>query len=919
MSSNTIKAKKENIERYKQLYQKSSSRRRNFAILKNGLIKKYVNDELDLKDRQLDSILKLVDPKTDETAISQGYFHACTAFGKTYLMIALAESYRHIESNKKIIIFEESAKVLEQVKKDFIEKTNFTEDDIGAYYGKEKTPKAPIIICTYASMGKLLQEVGQENIGLVLCDEAHHILSENRQKVAENFNYACFYGFTATPEYDKDRDCANVFGEVIDSVTLREGVENGLLCSFKNSLMVSRTAVDLTSTKNSTGDYDAQKLSEILKQSHLTGIREEIANFYLYGEDASIGKLNGKTTIINTPNQEEANELAKTFNSIAGKQIAKAYHTNSDESVLDEFNQGIFPVLIQVNRISEGYSNPKAEVCINYPTASKVRSSQCGGRVLRSNKENPYKLALIIDICFKKTDSPSVLDEIRANGQVLFMDIAEDVAIITPNLQTKLDKENTPHHTRSTTPKDYSISELFDTYTDIEELYDMRFNQMLTDEENTPIREKQDDDLDITTFQSSWSLAHNLKALDPKQKNDLWKKLLENEETKNLFTFVKSNNGPPSYVISKENQEKLKTYLKEHNFDLIEREKQDDDLDINIFQESWSLAHNLKPLDKKQKNDLWKKLLENEETKNLFTFVKSNNGPPSYVISKENQEKLKTYLKEHNFDLIEREKQDDDLDINIFQESWSLAHNLKPLDKKQKNDLWKKLLENEETKNLFTFVKAGPKPTYIISKENQEKLKTYLKEHNFDLIEREKQDDDLDIATFQSSWSLAHKLKPLDKKQKCDLWKKLLESEETKNLFTFVKSYSGAPSYIISKENQEKLKTYLKEHNFDLAEREKQDDDLDLKTFQRSWVLAHNLKALDAKQKNDLWKKLLENEETKNLFTFVKSYSGVPSYIISKENQEELKHLFEQNGFTIKISVPKDKTNSKTPPSNDGR
>ncbi|MBQ8750954.1 MAG: DEAD/DEAH box helicase family protein, partial [Alphaproteobacteria bacterium] len=122
MSSNTIKAKKENIERYKQLYQKSSSRRRNFAILKNGLIKKYVNDELDLKDRQLDSILKLVDPKTDETAISQGYFHACTAFGKTYLMIALAESYRHIESNKKIIIFEESAKVLEQVKKDFIEK-----------------------------------------------------------------------------------------------------------------------------------------------------------------------------------------------------------------------------------------------------------------------------------------------------------------------------------------------------------------------------------------------------------------------------------------------------------------------------------------------------------------------------------------------------------------------------------------------------------------------------------------------------------------------------------------------------------------------------------------------------------------------------------------------------------------------------
>ena len=243
----------------------------------------------------------------------------------------------------------------------------------------------------------------EKNIGLVLCDEAHHILSKNRQRVAQAFNHACLYGFTATPEYDKDRDCANVFGEVIDSITLREGVENGLLCSFKNSLMVSRTAIDLTDAKNSSGDYDAKKLAEILKQSHLNGIREEIANFYLYGEDASIGKLNGKTTIINTPNQEEANELAKTFNSLASKQIAKAYHTNSDESVLEEFNQGKFPVLIQVNRVSEGYSNPRAEVCFNYPTASKVRSAQCGGRVLRTDKEKPNKLALIVDICFKKT------------------------------------------------------------------------------------------------------------------------------------------------------------------------------------------------------------------------------------------------------------------------------------------------------------------------------------------------------------------------------------------------------------------------------------------------------------------------------------------------------------------------------------
>ena len=39
----------------------------------------------------------------------KGYFHACTAFGKTYLMMAIAEGYRNQEKDKKIVIFEENA------------------------------------------------------------------------------------------------------------------------------------------------------------------------------------------------------------------------------------------------------------------------------------------------------------------------------------------------------------------------------------------------------------------------------------------------------------------------------------------------------------------------------------------------------------------------------------------------------------------------------------------------------------------------------------------------------------------------------------------------------------------------------------------------------------------------------------------
>ena len=390
------------------------SRHQNFDALKEGITEKFVLNSLNLKDRQQESVLKLIDVPSDDYAFSKGYFHACTAFGKTYLIMAMAESYNHTLPNKKIIILEENASVLEQVKQDFATKTEqFNLSDIGTFYNKEKITDTPVIISTYASMKKMIEQVGLENIGLVLCDEAHHILSKNRQEVAKTFNNACLYGFTATPDYDEDKNCAKVFENIIDQVTLSQGIDNKLLCSFKNSLMISRTTVDLSSAKNNSGDYDAKKLSEILKQSHLTGIREEIADFYLLGEDKTLGKLIGKSTIINTPNQEEAEELTKVFNSKAGYDIAKAYHSNTDDNVLEDFNQNKFPVLIQVNRVSEGYSNPNAEICFNYPTASKVRAAQCGGRVLRWNRENPEKIALIVDICFKKSNRLSPLEEIH--------------------------------------------------------------------------------------------------------------------------------------------------------------------------------------------------------------------------------------------------------------------------------------------------------------------------------------------------------------------------------------------------------------------------------------------------------------------------------------------------------------------------
>ena len=513
---------------------------RNFKALKNGLIKKYVDDALDLRDRQQESIFKITDAPQGDYTYSSGYFNACTAFGKTYLLLAMAEGYRVEEQDKKIVILEETADVLEQVAEDFADKSSFDVKDIGVFYQEEKTPEAPIIICTYTSMNKMVKAVGKENIGLVLCDEAHHSLSKKRQDFIRNtFDSACLYGFTGTPEYNAAKTCRDLFETEIDSVDIKEGVNKGLLCSVKNGLMVSRIPMDLTGIKDNSGDYNDKKLLEAInKISHRKGIRESLAEYYLNGNDEDIGDLKGKITLINVPNKEEADKLAQVFNEKAGTTIAKAYHEETGKEPLLGFNKGEFPVLVQVRRLSEGYNNPKIELCINYPTASQVREAQCSGRALRRDSENPNKMALVVDIVFKKEDGGDVYDQIARNGQVLFKDVAEDVCFFSP---IRLRMHQHRHNNAAKQSKDKKISDdmLFDIVTSYEELYTLASqNKEFIKQNFVPYRKDDDIGSDEFRFRCDVYQADGMKVSRLKRKK-LFMELMNNEELRNAGVIAK--------------------------------------------------------------------------------------------------------------------------------------------------------------------------------------------------------------------------------------------------------------------------------------------------------------------------------------------------------------------------------------------
>ena len=483
----------------------SARRCKNFDILQEGLFDFLVDDKLDLIKRQAASIMKLYDVARYDYSYSSGYFHLCTAFGKSYLIKAIAEAYNSKKSGKKIIVLEENRAVVKQMARELTINSSLNSSDVGMFFSEKKDINTPVIVCTYASMKKMIDQVGRENIGLVLCDEAHHILSENRQNVAKEFSDCALYGFTATSDYgEQDKNCATVFGPVIDSVTVRDGIErDGLLCSTKTGLFLSNIPVDLTrAIAPGYEDYDPNILDELLRASHADGLRRGLADWYLNGVDETIGDVFGKATIINVPSVAEANRLAKEFNSVAKscgmQQIARAYHTKSEDWVLDDFNAGKFPVLIQVNKLTEGYNNPNVTICINYPTHSIVRSVQCSGRALRFNPNDPNKCALVLDVAFARRSADlsenDVLSRIYENGQRLFYDVLGTVNCLNPDDKRK--QNNNPQNQKNHPHKNLEFPKVFRVVTSIE------FTKMVTEHKNS--------NPDIAIKTDEWLSANDL-------------------------------------------------------------------------------------------------------------------------------------------------------------------------------------------------------------------------------------------------------------------------------------------------------------------------------------------------------------------------------------------------------------------------
>jgi superfamily II DNA or RNA helicase len=223
---------------------------------------------------------------------------------------------------------------------------------------------------------------------ITIFDEAHNLHGKKTNQAQED-NHGIQIGFTATPDYSKDRQLDRIFGKECFELKIADAIRQGLMSPF------DEVKISIGLTPDNLPDRTERNAcnAEVRLQSIIS----------LYNKF-----FQGKKVVIKAVSIARAIEIEAKMKELGLR--VKAVHKNTNEEVsdiLDNFKKGFFDILIGVKIISEGFDMPDIDgVFFDNTPNSAVEVLQFAGRALRVNPENPFKRAKIVHV-----DNPDDLDK----------------------------------------------------------------------------------------------------------------------------------------------------------------------------------------------------------------------------------------------------------------------------------------------------------------------------------------------------------------------------------------------------------------------------------------------------------------------------------------------------------------------------
>jgi len=333
----------------------------------------------------------------------RGVINFATGMGKTLTALYLIK-----ELKRKTLIIAPSDSIAQQFYVELCEA--FGEDRVGFYGGGKKKIK-DITVGIAASVIKATDKFKQEELGLIIFDEVHHIAASTFFDIAAALgDVGRVYGLTATDYRSDGKDIMiNAgCGKILLKRDIKWGITNGFLA-------IPKFIVKNVATTGS--DYKHDKLKNykehilnntIMKNQILKDIQDYIAQ--------------GKSVLCLVGETAHGEELSKQL----GLPFAQGTDKQS-QSYVNQLNAGIISGLIGTGgRIGEGTDTKNVDVLIMAQfIASKGPVVQALGRALR--KQGVKTEAIIIDYV---PQGSSMLSRHTKSRIDWYKEITNDVSVI---------------------------------------------------------------------------------------------------------------------------------------------------------------------------------------------------------------------------------------------------------------------------------------------------------------------------------------------------------------------------------------------------------------------------------------------------------------------------------------------------------
>ncbi|MCX7779631.1 MAG: DEAD/DEAH box helicase [Negativicutes bacterium] len=223
---------------------------------------------------------------------------------------------------------------------------------------------------------------------LIILDEAHHATANTWRKLLQLYPDAFVIGLTATPARMGGDGLGDIFESLIMGPTVKELIASGNLSPFK--YYAPPVAADLEGLRVKYGDFAQSEVAMRMDKSEIIG--DLIDQYQRLAP--------GARAVCYCASLAHSQHTAEMFRQ-AG---IPALHIDGEtpdvarKAAINDFKNGSIKILCNVDLISEGFDVPAMEaVILARPTQSLTLFIQQSMRAMRPDKENPEKIAIIID------------------------------------------------------------------------------------------------------------------------------------------------------------------------------------------------------------------------------------------------------------------------------------------------------------------------------------------------------------------------------------------------------------------------------------------------------------------------------------------------------------------------------------------